>query len=102
MKPGWTGYLFAWISGFAVTPLAASLEFDECDLSLGYSLLSVAAFVYAARLAATLMVRFDPRQSWNERMWSDGGRTQPSPTIGQAIKGGFLWFEVQCSRVLDH
>jgi hypothetical protein len=24
-------------------------------------------------------------QSWNERMWSDGG--QPSPTIGQAING---------------
>jgi hypothetical protein len=22
-------------------------------------------------------------QSWNERMWSDGGPAQPSPTIGQ-------------------
>jgi hypothetical protein len=27
-------------------------------------------------------------QSWNERMWSDGGPAQPSPTIGQAINGG--------------
>jgi hypothetical protein len=23
-------------------------------------------------------------QSWNERMWSDGGPAQPSPTVGQA------------------
>jgi hypothetical protein len=37
-------------------------------------------------------------QSWNERMWSDGGPAQPSPTIGEAIDGGFPWLEVQCSR----
>jgi hypothetical protein len=37
-------------------------------------------------------------QSWNERMWSDGGPAQPSPTIGQAINGGFPWLEVECSR----
>jgi hypothetical protein len=37
-------------------------------------------------------------QSWNERMCSDGGPAQPSPTIGQAINGGFAWLEVQCSR----
>jgi hypothetical protein len=37
-------------------------------------------------------------QSWNERMWSDGGPAQPSPTIGQAINGGFPWLEVKCSR----
>lgn len=37
-------------------------------------------------------------QSWNERMWSDGGPAQPSPMIGQAINGGFPWLEVQCSR----
>ena len=29
-------------------------------------------------------------QSWNEKMWSDGGPAQPSPTIGQAINGGFM------------
>jgi hypothetical protein len=28
-------------------------------------------------------------QSWNERMWSDGGPIDPSPTIDQAINGGF-------------
>ena len=28
-------------------------------------------------------------QSWNERMWSDGGPAQPSPTIEQAINGGY-------------
>ena len=37
-------------------------------------------------------------QSWNERMWSDGGPAQPSPMIGQAINGGFPWLEVKCSR----
>jgi hypothetical protein len=37
-------------------------------------------------------------QSWNERMWSDGGPAQPSPTIGQAINGGFPWLEAECSR----
>jgi hypothetical protein len=37
-------------------------------------------------------------QSWNEKMWSDGGPAQPSPTIGQAINGGFPWLEVKCSR----
>jgi hypothetical protein len=28
-------------------------------------------------------------QSWNEKMWSDGGPVDPSPTIDQAINGGF-------------
>jgi hypothetical protein len=37
-------------------------------------------------------------QSWNEKMWSDGGPAQPSPNIGQAINGGFRWLEVKCSR----
>src|ERR1700722_16050998 len=37
-------------------------------------------------------------QSWNERMWSDGGPIDPSPTIDQAISGGFPWLEIQCSR----
>jgi hypothetical protein len=29
-------------------------------------------------------------QSWNERMWSDGGPIDPSPTTDQAINGGLL------------
>lgn len=37
-------------------------------------------------------------QSWNERMWSDGEPTDPSPTINQAINGGFSWLEIECSR----
>jgi hypothetical protein len=28
-------------------------------------------------------------QSWNEKMWSDGGPIDPSPTIDQAINGGY-------------
>ena len=37
-------------------------------------------------------------QSWNERMWSDGGPIDPSPTIDQAINGGYPWREIECSR----
>jgi hypothetical protein len=32
-------------------------------------------------------------ESWNERMWSDGEPIDPSPTIDQAINGGFPWLE---------
>jgi hypothetical protein len=37
-------------------------------------------------------------QSWNERMWSDGGPIDPSPTIDSAINGGYPWLEIECSR----
>ena len=37
-------------------------------------------------------------QSWNERMWSAGEPIDPSPTIEQAINGGFPWLEIECSR----
>jgi hypothetical protein len=37
-------------------------------------------------------------QSWNERMWADGGPSDPSPTIDQAINGGYAWLEIACSR----
>jgi len=37
-------------------------------------------------------------QSFNERMWSDGGPIDPSPTIDQAINGGYPWLEIRCSR----
>ncbi|MBR0868948.1 hypothetical protein JQ633_01150 [Bradyrhizobium tropiciagri] len=37
-------------------------------------------------------------QSWNERMWSDGGPVDPSPSIDQAINGGYSWLEIRCSR----
>jgi hypothetical protein len=40
-------------------------------------------------------------QSWNERMWSDGGPIDPSPTIDQAINGGYPWLEIKCSRCLS-
>ncbi len=36
-------------------------------------------------------------QCWNERMWSNGGPVNPSPTIDQAINGGFPWLEIRCS-----
>src|SRR3979490_2431992 len=37
-------------------------------------------------------------QSWNEKMGPDGGPMEPSPTIDQAINGGFPWLEIECSR----
>jgi hypothetical protein len=37
-------------------------------------------------------------ESWNEKMWSDGGPIDPSPTIDQAINGGFPFLEIKCSR----
>jgi hypothetical protein len=36
-------------------------------------------------------------QSWNEKMWSDGGPVDPSPTVDQAINGGYRWLEIECS-----
>src|SRR5258708_24240282 len=36
-------------------------------------------------------------ESWNERMWSDGEPIDPSPTIDQAVNGGFSWLEIQCA-----
>lgn len=38
------------------------------------------------------------RQSWNERMWADGGPIDPSPSIDQAVNGGYAWLEIECSR----
>ena len=40
-------------------------------------------------------------ESWNERMWSDGEPIDPSPTIDQAINGGFPWLEIQMFTVQD-
>jgi hypothetical protein len=37
-------------------------------------------------------------ESWNERMWADGEPIDPSPTVDQAINGGYPWLEIECSR----
>lgn len=37
-------------------------------------------------------------ESCNERMWADGDPIDPSPTIDQAINGGFPWLQIECSR----
>jgi hypothetical protein len=31
-------------------------------------------------------------------MWSDGEPIDPSPTIEQAVNGGFPWLEIRCAR----
>src|SRR5258706_6474747 len=56
MKPGWIVFLFAWISGLAVAPLAACLVFDEdYDMVIFFAVASVASFLFAAHVAKTLM-----------------------------------------------
>jgi hypothetical protein len=37
-------------------------------------------------------------ESWNERMWSDGEPFDPSPTIDQAVNGGFPWLGARPDR----
>lgn len=37
-------------------------------------------------------------ESWNEKMWADGGPIDPSPTIDEAVNGGYSWLEIECSR----
>jgi hypothetical protein len=37
-------------------------------------------------------------ESWNERMWANGEPIDPSPTVDQAISGGYPWLEIECSR----
>ena len=37
-------------------------------------------------------------ESWNERMWADGEPIDPSPSVDQAINGGYPWLEIECSR----
>ena len=37
-------------------------------------------------------------QSWNERMWSAGEPIDPSPTVDQAVNGGYPWLQIECSR----
>ncbi|KRP85963.1 hypothetical protein AOQ73_36410 [Bradyrhizobium pachyrhizi] len=36
-------------------------------------------------------------QSWNW-MWADGGPVDPSPSIDWAIKAGYPWLEIKCTR----
>lgn len=37
-------------------------------------------------------------ESWNERMWADGGPIDPSPSVDQAINGAYARLEIECSR----
>lgn len=54
-----------------------------------------------ARAKGEVLIRTADRliaESWNERMWSDGEPIDPSPTIDQAINGGYSWLQIECSR----
>jgi hypothetical protein len=41
-------------------------------------------------------------RGWNYRMIGYGGPVQPSPTIAEAISGGFYFLEVKCRRCSTH
>lgn len=54
-----------------------------------------------ARLRGEALIRTADKllcESWNERMWADGEPIDPSPTIDQAVNGGYPWLEIECSR----
>ncbi|MEY9248234.1 hypothetical protein ABIF27_008946 [Bradyrhizobium elkanii] len=40
-------------------------------------------------------------QSWNEKMWADGGPVDPSPAIDQAINAGYPWARDQMHPLQD-
>jgi hypothetical protein len=51
-----------------------------------------------ARIKGEALIRTADRllcQSWNERMWADGEPIDPSPTIDQAINGGYSRLEIE-------
>jgi hypothetical protein len=31
-------------------------------------------------------------------MWADGESIDPSPTVDQAVNGGYSWLQIECSR----
>ena len=54
-----------------------------------------------AREAAKKAIREADRaeaEAWSIQMEGYGGPSQPSPTIGQCINGGYGWLEVECRR----
>jgi hypothetical protein len=54
-----------------------------------------------ARAAGEALIRKADKllcESWNERMWADGGPIDPSPSIDQAVNAGSPWLEIECSR----
>jgi hypothetical protein len=61
----------------------------------------LAAQSAAARAEGDALIKQADRllcESWNERMWANGEPIDPSPTIDQAINGGYPWLEIECSR----
>lgn len=55
----------------------------------------------AARTKGEELIRTADRyacEAWNARLWAEGGSVQPSPSIAQAINGGYGWLRVRCSR----
>src|ERR1700682_2803429 len=61
----------------------------------------LAAHSAAMRAKGEAMIQKADRllcESWNERMWSDGEPIDPSPSVDQAVNGGFPWLEIRCAR----
>ncbi|MCA1529446.1 hypothetical protein [Bradyrhizobium yuanmingense] len=61
----------------------------------------LAAQAAEARAKGEALIRQSDKllcEAVNERWWADGGPVDPSPTIDQAINGGYPWLEIECSR----
>jgi hypothetical protein len=85
------------------TPLSGGLR-SALDKELGKARAMttiLAAKSAEARAKGEALIRTADRllcESWNERMWADGEPIDPSPTIDQAVNGGYPWLEIECSR----
>jgi hypothetical protein len=93
----------AWAPGYHPTPVSGShRKALEKELTRARAMTSILAQRAAeTRAAGEAMIREADDllcQSWNERMWADGEPVDPSPTVDQAINGGYPWLEIACSR----
>src|SRR3954468_3258463 len=61
----------------------------------------LAAQSVEARVKGEALIRTADKlacESYNEHLWAVGTPIDPSPTIDQAINGGYPWIEIECSR----
>jgi hypothetical protein len=61
----------------------------------------LAAQSVEARAKGNALIRQADRllcESWNERMRANGEPIDPSPTVDQAVNGGYPWLQIECSR----
>ncbi|MGC2087059.1 MAG: hypothetical protein WA702_27270 [Bradyrhizobium sp.] len=71
------------------------------ELGKARAMTSILAAQAEARTKGEALIKQADRllcESWNERMWADGEPIDPSPTVDQAVNGGYNWLQIECSR----